>query len=78
MAFYLLDKSLKVNVFYDCADCGYDDNICIQLIEECPDDEKIMQAGETNIYLTPAEARRFAQVLLKAAEESENSGKSTA
>ena len=71
MALYLLDKSLKVDVFYDCEDCTYKDNICIQLIEECPDEEKILLAGETNIYLTPAEARAFGKVLLEAAEASE-------
>jgi hypothetical protein len=71
MALYLLDISLKVEVFFDWEDCTYDDNICIQFIEDCPDDEKILLAGETDIYLTLAEARLFAQALLKAADESE-------
>ncbi len=63
----LLDKSLRVRVYYDCEDRDYDDNICISFIEECPEDEKIFLAGETNIYLTVDQAKELAMALIHAA-----------
>jgi hypothetical protein len=66
MAIYLLDNSLKVEVFYDPSDSEFEDNICICFVEECPDDEKLFLAGETNIYLTPDEACHLAQAVIKA------------
>lgn len=70
MAIYLLDDSLQVSVYFDSSDADYDDNICVSLVEECPEDEKILLAGETNIYLTPAQACQLAQALLTAAKDS--------
>jgi hypothetical protein len=70
MALYLLDNSLKVEVFFDSEDCDYEDNVCVRFIEDCPEEEKIFWAGETNIFLTNEQARQLAQSLLKAAEAS--------
>jgi hypothetical protein len=70
MSIYLLDNSLKVDVFFDTEDCDFNDNICVRFTEECPEEEKLFWAGETNIYLTPDQARQLARVLLEAAEAS--------
>jgi hypothetical protein len=70
MAIYLLDDSLKVDVFFDPEDCEFNDNICVRFTEECPEEEKLFWAGETNIYLTPQQARQLAKVLNEAAEAS--------
>ena len=40
MSIPLLDGGLQVTIFYDESDREYDDDICIQLIEDCPEDEK--------------------------------------
>ncbi len=70
MAIYLLDDSLKVEVFFDPEDCEFNDNICVRFTEECPEEEKLFWAGETNIYLTPDQARQLARVLNDAAAAS--------
>jgi hypothetical protein len=71
MAISLLDNSLKVNIYFELKDCAYGDNVCVSIAEICPDDEKIMRGDETNIYLTPQQARKLASALQKAAESSE-------
>lgn len=70
MAIYLLDNSVRVLVFYEDNDCEFEDNICVRFDEECPDEEKIFKADETNIYLTATQAQELAQALLKAASTS--------
>jgi len=70
MVIRLLDDSLSVDIYYDQADCEYEDNICLSFLEDCPDEEKLFRVGETNIYLTREEARLLGQALLAAAEES--------
>ena len=70
MPIYLLDETLSVKVYYDQVDCEYEDNICISILEDCPDEEKIFRAGETNIYLTREQARQLGRALLEAADES--------
>ena len=70
MAIYLLDDTLKVEVFFDPEDCEFNDNICVRFTEECPEEEKLFWAGETNIYLTLEQARQLAQVLKQAADAS--------
>jgi hypothetical protein len=52
----LLDGSLKLNIFYEESDTEFEDNICLSFTEDCPEDEKVFKADETNIYLTPEEA----------------------
>lgn len=70
MTIYLLDKSLQVDICYEEGDSEYEDNICMSIIEDCPDEEKLMRADETNLYMTPAEARQLAEALLAAADKS--------
>jgi hypothetical protein len=70
MAIYLLDNSLKVEIYYDEMDESYGDNICISMTEECPDEEKLFRADQTNIYLTPEEACQLAKMLQTAAAHS--------
>lgn len=70
----LLDESLRVRIYYDCDDCDYDDNICVSIIEDCPEDEKIFIAGETNLYLTPGQAKELAMALIQATNESLSMG----
>jgi len=52
-AITLLDGSLKLAVYYDEVDVGFDDSICLCFQEDCPEEEKIFKADETSIYLTP-------------------------
>ena len=70
MAIELLNGSLRIEVYFDKDDKEYDDNICVCLKESGPEDEKILYAGETDIFITPDEARRLAEMLLAAAENS--------
>jgi hypothetical protein len=70
MAIYLLDDTLKVEVYIDESDSQFDDDICLSILESCPEEERLFRADETNIFLTPQQARRLGQALIKAAEES--------
>jgi len=70
MAITLLDGSLKVDVFYDCKDSQFEDHICLKIVEDCPEEEKIFYAGETNIYLTAKQAKQIADALIKAVHQS--------
>ena len=72
MPIYLLDDSLAVDIYYECDDSEFEDNICISIYEDCPEAEKIFRVGLTNIYLTRQQARQVAEALLKAAEASCN------
>lgn len=66
----ILDESLKIRIFYECDDCDYEDNICVSIQEDCPEDEKLFKADETNIFLTPDQARALATALINAANMS--------
>ncbi|HUV16307.1 MAG TPA: hypothetical protein VMW28_07080 [Pelolinea sp.] len=70
MAIDLLNGSLKIEIFYDKRDKDYEDNICLCINEIGPEEEKIFYAGETNLYISAEEARRLAELLLKAADTS--------
>ena len=70
MAIELLNGSLKVNIFYDPGDREFEDNVCVCLREFGPDEEKILYADETNLFLTAEEARKLADLLYKAADKS--------
>jgi hypothetical protein len=70
MAIFLLDNSLKVEIYYDESDADFADNICVSFAENCPDDEKIFRADETNIFLTPEQACLLAMALNRAASRS--------
>lgn len=71
MTISLLDDSLKVNIYFEVNDCEFVDNVCVSFLEECPDDEKVFHGDETNLYLTPQQARQLASALLHASEDSE-------
>ena len=64
----LLDNSVKVEVYCDEMDRDYEDNICVSFVETCPGEEKIFRANETNIYLTPQQAERLGDLLVRAAK----------
>ncbi len=71
MAIHLLDDSLEIEIFIDQADAEFADDVCVRVIETCPEEEKIFYAGETNIYLTREQARQIVaefQKVLEAAE----------
>ncbi|MCZ7669654.1 MAG: hypothetical protein M5U34_21995 [Chloroflexi bacterium] len=70
MSIWLLENSLKVNIYYDESDSEYDDNICICIVEDCPEEEKIFRADETNIYLTAEQAIQLMQALKAATADS--------
>ncbi len=72
MAVYLLDKSLKIEIFFDEQDSKYQDNVCISISEECPDEEKLFCSDETNIYISPEEACALAKALIAAARCSQD------
>lgn len=75
MAIELLNGSLKIEVFFDHTDKEYDDNICICVQETGPEDEKILYAGETDIFINAEEARKLAAMLNQAADESSHASR---
>jgi hypothetical protein len=66
MVVFLLDKSLKVEICYDATEREFADNILVSIIEDCPDEEKVVRMDETNLYLTPAQACQLANALKRA------------
>ena len=76
MSIYLLDKTLQIDISYECEDKELEDNICISVIERCPPAEKLLRAGRTHLFLTPTEARILGESLLEAADLSESGRRS--
>lgn len=72
MAIELLDGTLQIEIFYDNEDEDLEDNICVSIVERCPPAERLLRAGETNIFLTPDQARDLGQALLQAVAHSED------
>jgi len=70
MAIEILNGSLKIEIFYDPQDREYEDNICLCIKESGPEDERILYASETNVFITAEQARNLASMLLKAADQS--------
>lgn len=75
MSIHLLEGTLQIDIFYECEDQDLDDNICISIVERCAPAEKLLRAGETNLYLTPQEACQLGEALLTAAKHSESANK---
>lgn len=75
MSIYLLDKTLQIDITYECEDLDLEDNICISVIERCPPAEKILCAGQSHLFLTPTEARVLGEALLEAADLSDSGRK---
>jgi hypothetical protein len=71
MPIYLLDESLMINILYEPKDCDFHNNICLSIIEDCPEEEKIFGAEQSNLYITPLQARALASALSNAAHLSE-------
>lgn len=71
MSLCLLDDTLSVDVYFEPSDTEFSDNICLYFVESCPEDEKVFLADETNLFLTPDQARELARMLLQAADASE-------
>jgi hypothetical protein len=67
----LLDNSLQIDVFFSSDDHDLADNICVVILETCPEDEKIFKHEESHIFLTPQQARDLATALTAAVEKSE-------
>ncbi len=67
---YLLDDSISVEVFFESNDCDLEDNICVKIIESCPEEEKILKHDESHLYLTPLQAHDLAAALQAAVDKS--------
>ena len=74
MAILLLDDTLQIEVHYEQEDGDLRDNVCLRIREDCPDEERLFRAEETNVYLTARQARELANALLNAAEHSLQQG----
>ena len=70
MPIYLLDDTLKVEVFLEPADRAFDDNIRLNIEEDCPEEERLFRADEVNIFLTARQARQLGLALIEAAGKS--------
>ncbi len=75
MAIVLLNGSLKIGIFFDKKDREYEDNICVCVNEYGPEDEKILYAGETNIFINAEQARELAEMLTTAADHSSHASR---
>ncbi len=75
MAIKLLNGSLKIKIFFDKKDREYEDNICVCVRESGPEDEKILYAGETNIFINAEQARELAELLTTAADHSSHASR---
>lgn len=71
MTIHLLDKTLKIDIFYEDNDQAHEDNICVSIMESCPPAERLFRMGHTNVYLTSEQARQIGEALLAAARHSE-------
>jgi len=70
MTIFLLDGTIEIEIFFECVDHDLEDNICVKIFEKCPPAERLLRAGETNIFLTPDQARQLGTALLGAADNS--------
>ena len=66
----LLDETLIVEVFYACEDADLVDNICLKVVEDCAEEEKVFRHEESHLFLTADQARALAEALLTAADKS--------
>lgn len=74
MSIQLLENSLAVDIFFDAGESEYDDDICIRIAEDCPEDERLFRADETHIYITPEQASLLILALQRAMEAYRASG----
>ena len=64
----LLDESLQIEIYFENADSDLEDNICMKIVESCPEEEKVFRHDESHLYLTHEQAQLLADALLKAVE----------
>jgi hypothetical protein len=69
MSVVLLDGGLKIEIFFEESDREFDDDICIQIVEDCPEDERVLKFEETNLYITPDQACLLVLALQRAMDE---------
>ena len=74
MSISLLDNSLKVDIYFEESDRDFEDDICICIVEDCPGEEKLFLADETNIFITPDQAAMLIMALQRAMENYRSSG----
>ena len=67
----LLDKTLQVEINFSSEDCDLEDNICVKVLETCPEDEKIFKHEESHIFLTRKQAQDLTDALGEAIRKSE-------
>jgi hypothetical protein len=67
----LINGALLVKINFEISDSEFDDNVCLCFEEPCLEEEKLFRADQTNIFLTPKEARDLAQALINAANHSD-------
>ncbi len=70
MTIFLLDDTLQIDIFYECEDQEFEDNICVSIVERCPANERLLRAGKTHVFLTPEQAQRLGEALLAAVQHS--------
>ena len=75
MVVVILDGSMRIEVDYDRMESQYKDNIFMAFTEDCPKDERVFQADEIRIDLTPDEAEQLALALNKATAESHSASR---
>lgn len=70
MTILLLDESLSIEIFYECDDCDWEDNIWLRIREDCPADERLFRHDETNLLLTRDQAVQLIEALQAAVASS--------
>lgn len=70
MTIFLLDDTIEIDIFFDCEDHDLEDNICVTIIERCDPSERLLRAGQTNIFITPTQAQALGNAFLHAAKHS--------
>jgi len=75
MAIKLLNGSLNIEIYFEKNDREYEDNICVCVRESGPEDEKILYAVETNIFINDEQARELAELLTSAADHSSHASR---
>jgi hypothetical protein len=71
MEIKLIGGELLLNINFEKSDSIFDDNICLCFQEPCAEETKLFRAKETNILITPQEARTLAAILMEVAEASD-------
>ncbi len=66
----LLDETLRIVVYYESQDKSFDDNVCLCIEEDCPEEERLFRSTITHLYVTREQAHRLAEALHKAVEHS--------